>query len=267
MKVEGWKVPAAALLLIAAAAAFLSWWSVNQRLGKPGIRTVPAGGEGAVEIVFPDAVLDYKGETLPVSEGEREALPPDTAIVKRFYWASDRADVYLIGWLPEGGDSAKEAGMYLGTPGKRGVVLMSVLMGTDRTSIHKPEFCLRGWGLEIVRPELDEVRVKGREPYTLPVMVLRTEKEIDGRVYPGFFVYWFVADGLATARHWERMWWMAKGLFANGELQRWAYVGCLAITLPGQEERCLRRMKRFLAHAAPEFQPRPESLTERMASE
>lgn len=238
MKIKEWKIPAAGLALMAAAAVFLSWWSANQRLGKPGIRVVSArGGEGALEIAFPDSVLDYEGKTLPVSEVEKNVLPPDTTISKHLYTAA--TDQF-------------------------GVMLMGVLMGTDRTSIHQPEFCLRGMGCKIVKSELDDVvKVKGTKSYDLPVAVLRIEKEIEGRVYPGFYVYWFVADGLTTARHWERMWWMAKGLFATGELQRWAYVSCLALSRPGSEETSLNRVKEFLAHAVPKFQPRPKSLVEK----
>ena len=222
------------MALIAAAAVFLSWWSKNQRLGEPGIRIVSAiGGEGALEIAFPDSVLDYERKTLPVSEVEKNVLPPDTTISKHLYTAA--TDQF-------------------------GVMLMGVLMGTDRTSIHQPEFCLKGSGFRIIGSELDTISVIGPKPYELPVMILRTEKEHEGVMCPGFYVYWFVADGLATARHWERMWWMAGGLFTAGELQRWAYVSCLALARPGSEETCLKRVKEFLAHAVPEFQPRPESL-------
>lgn len=232
MKIEGWKVPSAVLALMAVSAAFLSWWSANQRLGKPGIRTTSDGEAGELKIEFPQYVLDYVGEERLIPDGIKDALPPDTTIAVRDYAATDKFELRLMG----------------------------VLMGTDRTSIHQPEFCLKGSGFSVIGSELDAISVPGPEPYELPVMILRTEREHEGVIYPGFYVYWFVADGLATARHWERMWWMAKGLFATGELQRWAYVSCLALSRPGKEETCLKRVKEFLAHAVPEFQPRPESL-------
>lgn len=232
MKIRGWKVPAAALGLMAASAVFLSWWSANQRLGKPGIRTTSGGEAGELKIEFPQYVLDYVGEDRLIPEGDRNALPPDTTIAVRDYTATDEF----------------------------GVRLMGVLMGTDRTSIHQPEFCLKGLGYRIIGSELGSISVMGPKPYELPVMILRTEREREGVMYPGFYVYWFVADGLATAWHWERMWWMAKGLFGGGELQRWAYVSCLALARPGSEETCLKRVKEFLAHAVPDFQPRPKSL-------
>ena len=234
MKIKEWKVPSSSLALIAAAAVFLSWWSANQRLGKPGIRTTSGGGAEELRIEFPQYVVDYLGKDRLIPDGIRDALPPDTTIAVRDYTATDEF----------------------------GVTLMGVLMGTDRTSIHQPEFCLKASGFRIIGSGLeDTISVTGPKPYELPVMILRTEKEREGVMYPGFYVYWFVADGLATARHWERMWWMAKGLFATGELQRWAYVSCLALSRPGKEETCLKRVKEFLAHAVPEFQPRPESLT------
>lgn len=232
MKIKEWKVPAAALTLMAAAAVFLSWWSANQRLGKPGIRTTSGGEAGELKIEFPQHVLDYVGEDRLIPDGIRDALPPDTTIAVRDYTATDEFWVRLMG----------------------------VLMGADRTSIHQPEFCLKGSGFKIIGSELDAISIAVPKPYELPVTILRTERAREGVVYPGFYVYWFVADGLATARHGERMWWMARGLFATGELQRWAYVSCLALTSPGNEEACLKRVKEFLAHAIPDFQPRPESL-------
>ena len=232
MKIKEWKIPATALALMAAAAVFLSWWSANQRLGRPGIQTTSAGEAGELKIEFPQHVLDYVGEDRLIPDGIKDALPPDTTIAVRDYTATDEFWVRLMG----------------------------VLMGTDRTSIHQPEFCLKASGFKIIGSELDVISIVGPNPYELPVTILRTESEHKGVKYPGFYVYWFVADGLATAQHWERMWWMAKGLFATGELQRWAYVSCLARTRPGNEKACLKRVKEFLAHAIPDFQPRPQSL-------
>jgi hypothetical protein len=71
------------------------------------------------------------------------------------------------------------------------------------------------------------------------------------------FVYWFVADGLLTARHTDRMWWMAKDLLSNGVLERWAYVMCFSACLPGQEDATFGRLKQFIASATPEFQLTP----------
>ena len=57
------------------------------------------------------------------------------------------------------------------------------------------------------------------------------------------------------------MWWMADKLVRTGVLQRWAYVSCLAVCYPGQEEATYERVKKFIAASAPEFQlvPKPQA--------
>ena len=55
------------------------------------------------------------------------------------------------------------------------------------------------------------------------------------------------------------MWWMAQKLLTTGVLQRWAYISCFAVCLPGQEDALFEHMKRFIAASVPEFQlvPKP----------
>ena len=57
-----------------------------------------------------------------------------------------------------------------------------------------------------------------------------------------------------TARHWQRMWWMARDLLRTGVLQRWASIGYFASCAPGQEEAAFARLKQFISASAPEFQ-------------
>ena len=133
-----------------------------------------------------------------------------------------------------------------------------VLMGADRSSIHKPQYCLNGSGLRIVGTELVAVRVARPHAYDLPVMRLNLRRETrDGNGAPltqaGVFVYWFVADGELTASHADRMWWMARDMLRTGVLQRWAYVICSAPCAPGMEDATFGQMKEFIAAAAPEF--------------
>ncbi|MCS1408937.1 MAG: hypothetical protein M2R45_02115 [Verrucomicrobia subdivision 3 bacterium] len=232
MKAEEWKIPAIALSVMLLVVLFLSYWKTNQRLGEPGIKVVAVGENGELDIEFPELVLDYEGRVHPVSEGVINTLPADTTIGIRAYKAPDGYEMQVMG----------------------------VLMGSDRTSIHQPEFCLTGNGYRITGSKLDTVTVRGPETYELPVMVIRCEAPLNGVIYPAFYVYWFVADGLATAQHWERMWLMAKGLFTTGELQRWAYVSCLGLATPDNEEAYLNRIKEFLGHAIPDFQPQPKLL-------
>jgi hypothetical protein len=104
--------------------------------------------------------------------------------------------------------------------------------------------------------------------YDLPVMKFIATKEVtmNGQkvTAQGVYVFWFVADNDEyTARHWQRMWWMARDLFRTGVLQRWAFISYFSICAPGREDATFERMKKFIAASAPEFQlvPRPTRTT------
>jgi hypothetical protein len=145
--------------------------------------------------------------------------------------------------------------------------LSVVLMGSDRTSLHKPQFCLEGMGLHIddEASAQTSVRVERPEPYDLPVVKLVATGQItkDGgsQSYRGVYVYWFVADNSlsASVSGVGRMWSMASQFVRTGVLQRWAYVTCFAVCGPGQEDATFERMRAFIAASVPEFQltPRP----------
>lgn len=220
-------------LLMAGTALLLGELKARQRLGNPGVRTRPIPGEPLrVEVVLPETVPGYRSEPLEVQKEVVEALPPDTSFGQRVYRGDDGFEL----------------------------LLNVVLMGTDRTSIHKPQFCLVGAGWRIDRTETDRVRIPRPHPYDLPVVKLLTSREVTvrGAATPvrGLYVYWFVCeDGLSgEPTGWERMSWMARRLVTGGVLQRWAYVTCFAVCAPGQEEATYERMKAFLAAAVPEFQ-------------
>jgi hypothetical protein len=94
--------------------------------------------------------------------------------------------------------------------------------------------------------------------YELPVMKL-TATGVRGtgagrKTVRAIYVYWFVADNELSADHFQRVLWMARDLIFTGTLQRWAYVSCLAIGDPGQEEAIFQRIKQFIGASVPEFQ-------------
>jgi hypothetical protein len=132
-------------------------------------------------------------------------------------------------------------------------------MGTDRTSIHKPEYCLPGQGFQIRSATKDVIRIPRPHPYDLPVtriVASRTFRASNGvtQNVSAVFVYWFVADNRLSADHLQRMWWMAQDLILTGTLQRWAYVSCLSLCHPGEEETAFQHIAQFLAASVPEFQ-------------
>lgn len=234
---------AVSLLFMGVTAYLLRDMQINQRLGTPGLKVVaepihdPEGKVvGTNSVYLPSWVLDYESKATPVTTLELEWLPKDTVFGRRVYKATD------------GFES----------------MISIVLMGADRTSIHKPEYCLYGQGWVIEQQEEITVAMDRPIRYDLPVKKLTTarkQKLADGREVElrGIYLYWFVADGQFTADHNERMWWMARDLIKTGVLQRWAYVTYFSVCLPGQEEATLQRMKKFVAASAPDFQLVPEA--------
>jgi hypothetical protein len=230
-----WISLAAALAIMAGTRGLLAYAQAHQRLGRPGVTTRPLAEGRRVHVELPERVLDYSSREVEMDKVVVDFLPPDTSFGQRFYTAPDGSEV-------------------------RATV---VLMGADRTSLHKPEYCLlgSGWRIDEAKSAEEKVRIERPRPYDLPVMKLVTtmaNSGQDARAAPrALYVYWFVADGEYTARHSQRMWWMARDLLRTGVLQRWAYVSCLAACPPGEEGPAFERMKKFIAAAVPQFQLTP----------
>ena len=236
MNPRKWILAVVALLMIGSTAAVLVRLKSHQRLGQPGVRTAPLAGSKNLEVILPELVLDNTSERLEPDAIVVGILPKDTSYGRRRYQATDEFVTQVN----------------------------VVLMGSDRTSLHKPQFCLEGAGWNIDKSASCQEIVPIERPfrYDLPVMKLLSTKQIEhkGQVqtYRGVYVYWFVAEDAYTARHWQRMWWMARELFRTGKLQRWAYVSFFAWCQPGQEEATFERMKKFIAASVPEFQLTPQ---------
>lgn len=215
-------------LLIGGSAVFLSWLKTHQKLGQPGVR-----------LDLPLEVLEYKSAPGVLSETETNDLPKDTTFARRYYYSM--------------ANGVTNSYFQLGF----------VLMGTDRTSIHNPQFCLAGQGWKIEKSEETVVPIARPVAYNLPVMRITstaiqrvpqpngTFKEVPIK---SLYVYWFVDEDRLTASHRQRMWWMAEDLLTKGVLERWAYVSCFGGCFPGQEDALFKEMCRFLGAAVPNFQ-------------
>ncbi|HJN81965.1 MAG TPA: exosortase-associated EpsI family protein, partial [Verrucomicrobiota bacterium] len=214
-------------MLVGASALFLARLnSAGQALGQPGLRlaAMELRNEDSQVVrtngvALPAQVFDCTSSLSPVTKLELEWLPPDTTYGRRRYTFPDET------WIESS----------------------VVLMGQDRTSIHKPEYCLPGQGFSIDLREVVTIPILQPHAYDLPVMKLTTSKtahDRNGREVPlrGVYIYWFVADGKLATRHLDRMWMMTKGLLSEGELQRWAYVTYFAICQPGDEEATFDKM-------------------------
>lgn len=233
-----WILAATCLVLMGMGSGVLLRLRAGQRLGPPGLKLCPVAltNELGVTVAtksihLPEQVLEYRSELKPILNEEFEWLPRDTTYGRRSYTARDGLAVQVS----------------------------VVLMGSDRTSIHKPEYCLPSQGFQILRQERDRVLIERPHRYELPVSkftAIREVRRADGSAVrlSALYVFWFVSGNQFTEDHLQRMWWMARDLVRTGELPRWAYVGVLAFCPPGAEAATYSRLKEFISAAVPEFQ-------------
>lgn len=237
MKKFHWILFAAALAMIGATTGFLLHTKGNQRLGKPGVLLgneplfdTETNQVASVTVVLPENIPGYASKAMPITPIELSMLPKDTTFGKRRYWREDggNADVSVV------------------------------LMGQDRTSLHKPQFCLTGQGWNIEKTETVNIKMERPYPYELPMMKLTASIRVkDDHGNPvtirGIYAYWFVADkkiGIGD----QRMWSIMKNFLQTGTLERWAYISYFSRCYPGQEEETFARLQDFIAQSVPEFQ-------------
>ncbi len=222
------------LAMVALSAGVLRHIEQSRHLGAPPLRLT--SGEVRDEegflistntVALPEQILAYDSKTTPITRMELEMLPRDTLFARRLYEAKD--------------------GFQL--------MLSVVMMGVDRSSIHKPRWCLDGQGYKIIESADLVIPLEGERRRSLPVRRFIGEKEVlqaDGsrRKQRAIYVYWYVADGYVTAKDGERMWWLARELVTTGELQRWAYVAVLGGCYPGGEAATYEKMREFISASA-----------------
>lgn len=227
------------LALIAGTALLLA--KVPQKLGSPGIKASPVAGDMRWRIDLPENILGFASTSRSLESNAMEMLPKDTSYAERVYYR----------------------------PGSVPVVSSVVLMGTDRTSIHKAQYCLQGQGMRVDQITRETIHMDQPQPYDLPVIKIagRGSREINGKTVSIsiVYVYWYVTDGQLSNDQsgFERMWSMAKQLVLKGVLQRWAYVRFYAICEPGQEDATYDQIKRLIVASVPQFQttPKPSDAT------
>lgn len=227
-----------ALLLIAATGAQLLHMRRNHRLAPAGVRltSVPTlSDEGKVartnSVYLPPEIRGWHSTNQPITVQELDYLPRDTTYARRTYVRTSTGDTIHVN---------------------------AVLMGTDRTSIHKPEYCLTGQGFSIEKRTHARVKIERPVPYELPVQRFDATIStlIDGRpgIMKAVFAFWFVCDQHLTADHGERMWLIARDLLLKGELQRWAFISYLTYCPPGGEDAAFEKISSLIAASVPEFQ-------------
>ena len=228
------------LALIGATATVISRAKSHQRLGEPGVKTGPAADPLRQRVLLPESLPGYSSEAATDAEKAMTALPPDTSFGVR---------------------------IYKGTDGLWAQVTV-VLMGADRSSIHKPQICMtgQGWTLDRNASRVEEIQMNRPFRYDLPVNKLVFTKQIptaDGQTQTarGIYVYWFVDATHYTASSMQWMaWWLPRDLLLNGILERWAYISYFSYCAPGEEDATYERLKRLLVASVPEYQLVPRSV-------
>jgi len=234
MKSQKWMMFFTALALMAGSAGLLGQIHAHQKLGAPGVKTHALSNSIRLAADLPERVLDYTSQETEIDEMTFKGLPADTSFGHRRYHAPDgfRLDLRVV------------------------------LMGYDRTSLHKPQFCLTGQGWQIDQTMETTIAMDKPVKYNLPIIELIATRTENGQRTGerAIFVYWYVADdGLSgSAVGLQRMWQIAEKMVLTGTLQRWAYVSCFAFCAPGQEDVTFERMKKFLTVSVPEFQLNPK---------
>jgi hypothetical protein len=234
VKKQNWILFSVALVLIAATAGGLNWIKTHQKLGRPGVFATAIPGGLRMKIDLPERVLDFTSTNVPEPEVVLGYLPPDTSYTERLYTAPDGFQI-------------------------QGTV---ILMGADRTSIHKPDYCLPGQGWRIDSKSVVNVPVGGAQNYQLPIAkwIISASFQIpDGRTekHSGIYAFWFVADNEQTPDFYEYLRKLTRDFLFTGVLQRWSYVSYFTACEPGQEDAAFARMEKLIAASVPELQPAP----------
>lgn len=155
--------------------------------------------------------LDY------VSPGEKALLPSDTKIFKKLYE----------------------------NPAKQTVLVTVVITGTQRSSIHRPEWCLTGQGFRIDSTETFAVSAENKDLKVALMNLSRQAGNIPSARIHSAFAYWFIGKDFETPDHTRRLMMMAWDNIARGVQQRWAYVSLLT-SRADQSDQHLARLRELI---------------------
>ncbi len=188
--------------MIAGTGLYLRKLHERMRLGEPGVKVGSGALRDETGVVFtnrcvplPD-VAGFQSTNLPIDRTEINALPADTTYGSKYYVRSNDLSVQLN----------------------------VVLMGTDRTSIHQPQYCLEAQSWRIEKEERIDLPVSSPAPYTIPALKLTTshvfqEKGKAPVRKSGIYVYWFVSADHLTANQASRMFSLAQNMVEKGVLE------------------------------------------------
>lgn len=250
MKRDKWVVLAMALGMMAVTAEGLTKIQGMHALGPPGVKVgfvriynelqkvVATNG-----VILPTYVPGFKASLRPITTMELDGLPPDTTFGRMYY-----TNV-------EDGFQAQ---------------ITTVLMGTDHTSIHQPQYCLYAQGWNVTNTERVALRMDRPYPYDIPAMKLTATCLVQSTNGPPqawncLYVYWFVSANQITSDEGSRLWSIASTMLKKGEMERWAYISYFVPCRPGQESAKFDELRRFIGASAPEFQTVTGARAEQLA--
>jgi hypothetical protein len=231
---QKWLLFSVTLALIASTAGSLTWLKAQQRLGAPGLKAVAIPNSVRLQFDLPENVQPFTTTNVPEAQEVLDTLPQDTSYAQRRYVAPD--------------------GFWVNAN--------IILMGADRTSIHRPDYCLPGQGWQIGEKTEVKLPIAGSQPYELPVMKWSLRNQFTGadgqkQEVSGLYVFWFVTENQTTDSITAMQQSLLFHQLRHGVLQRWAYISYFAVCLPGQEEATFARMKQLITDSVPAFQLPP----------
>jgi hypothetical protein len=234
---------AAALVMMVSTAIWIGRAKSHVVYEPPGVKVVqtPLLGPDSKfvrpqSIFMPTNIPGLQATLLPITQTEMDGLPADTTFGRCQYVFADH----------------------------QSVTLTAILMGTDRSSIHQPQYCLKGQGWAIDLTETVRLKIQSSRPYELDAVKLTTSINLTQPDHPpmllhGVYVYWFVSNDHLTPQLSDRLWNQAVTWLTSGKMQRWAYVSLFCACLPGEEEEALKRITQVAGAAVPEFQTAGET--------
>ena len=102
-----------------------------------------------------------------------------------------------------------------------------VLSGVQQYTIHPPEVCLVAQGWTIVGQEDVPIQLKSGNQLVVRNLTLQRDAMDRNQVHhlvKAYYMYWYVADNLATPSHMTRNWMSSWDRVVHNRDHRWAYV-------------------------------------------
>jgi len=158
--------------------------------------------QAGVNMELPDSIPGYLGFNEEPSFAELQILPADTQFAKKRYVGGGSADVNCE----------------------------IVLSGATKSSIHRPQVCLvaQGWTIE----QEQTVPIALEDGRSQNVRVLTVSRREEGKVYSGYYIYWYVGKDRTTEDNFRRILLTSWDRVVRRVNHRWAYV-TISSLIPG----------------------------------